>query len=251
MWSRKEVKARGKEAMKANYILTVVVSLLMLVLMGGGYGSIAGTSRKNISDEVVGDNANISSVQDWKFYKELNEEQSAAIVAVLMAIVAAVMVISIIVSLLRILVFNPLTVGFQNFFLQNCEEPASFDAVGRGFSPSWGGNVLTMFLRGLYLFLWTLLFIIPGIIKAYSYALVPYIRADQPELGANDTITLSRHMMNGNKWKMFVFDLSFIGWLLLGVLTCGVLNVFYVNPYINCSRAELYRTIKAEYEENQ
>ncbi|MBQ7260265.1 MAG: DUF975 family protein, partial [Lachnospiraceae bacterium] len=78
------------------------------------------------------------------------------------------------------------------------------------------------------------------------YALVPYIRAERPELGANETITLSRKLMNGNKFRMFLFDLSFIGWEILALLTCGILNAFYVMPYYNCSKAEIYRSILSE-----
>ena len=68
-----------------------------------------------------------------------------------------------------------------------------------------------MLLKDIFLCLWSLLFIIPGIIKAYSNAMVPYVLADNPELGAKEAITLSHKMMNGSKWRAFVLDLSFIG----------------------------------------
>ena len=103
-----------------------------------------------------------------------------------------------------------------------------------------------MFLTNLFTALWSMLFLIPGIIKAYSYQMVPYILKDHPELSATETITLSRKMMDGNKWKAFLLDLSFIGWLVLGVLTFGLVLVFYTAPYMYSTDAALYETIKAE-----
>ena len=86
---------------------------------------------------------------------------------------------------------------------------SQFHRVGAGFCMN--------FLRGLYTFLWTLLFIIPGIIKAYSYAMTPYILAEHPEMTASEAITESRRMMNGNKFRLFCLGFSFIGWSLLCV----------------------------------
>ena len=92
--------------------------------------------------------------------------------------------------------------------------------------------------------LWTCLFIIPGIIKSYSYRMVPYILADNPELGAVEAITLSRQMMDGNKGRAFLLDLSFIGWTILTIITLGIVGLFWANPYFYATDAELYRTLK-------
>ena len=116
--------------------------------------------------------------------------------------------------------------------------------LGRAFKPNWRGNVKTMFLRDLFLFLWSLLFFIPAIIKAYSYRMVPYILADHPEMSGTEVITLSRQMMNGSKWRAFVLDLSFIGWHILSALTMGILGIFYVTPYKCSTDAELYQALK-------
>ena len=84
-----------------------------------------------------------------------------------------------------------------------------------------------------------------GIIKAYSYRMVPYILKEHPELSGTKAITLSRQMMNGHKWNAFVLDLSFIGWIILSALTLGILHIFYVGPYIQATDAELYEALKA------
>ena len=91
----------------------------------------------------------------------------------------------------------------------------------------------------LYTFLWSLLFIIPGIVKSYSYAMTPYILLDRPELSATDAIKESEKMMNGHKMELFILDLSFIGWILLSMLTCGIL-VLYVEPYMMATKSAFY-----------
>ena len=96
----------------------------------------------------------------------------------------------------------------------------------------------------VYLFLWSLLFAIPGIIKSYSYRLVPYILADNPEMNSDDAITLSREMMNGQKFEVFVLDLSFFLWWILSSITFNIVGILYVFPYIYATDAELYLAIK-------
>jgi uncharacterized membrane protein len=100
-------------------------------------------------------------------------------------------------------------------------------------------NVLGMFLVGLFTGLWALLFIIPGIIKSYAYALTPYILVDNPELGPNQARLKSIEMMRGYKWKLFGLDLSFIGWILLCILSLGI-GFIWIGPYIRTARAAFY-----------
>jgi len=148
---------------------------------------------------------------------------------------------------LSILVFNPLIVGCYRFFLQNSRSQAELGELGAGFRDDWGNVVLTMFLKNLFLILWSLLFIVPGIVKAYSYRMVPYLLKEHPELKSTQAITMSRRLMNGHKWNAFVLDLSFLGWFLLSALTFGILHIFYVGPYVQATDAELYKAVTAEY----
>ena len=96
---------------------------------------------------------------------------------------------------------------------------------------------------GLYICLWSLLLIIPGIVKYYAYAMTPYIMAEKPNLSINEAITKSREMMKGHKWQLFWLDVSFTGWMLLSILTLGIALVF-VWPYYSAARAEFYKEIK-------
>lgn len=109
---------------------------------------------------------------------------------------------------------------------------SQFDRFGQGF--------LQFFLRGLYTVLWALLFIIPGIIKAYAYSMTPFIMADNPEMKAKDAIKASQELMKGHKWELFCLEFSFIGWALLNLLTLGIGSLF-LNPYINAAYAAFYR----------
>ena len=102
----------------------------------------------------------------------------------------------------------------------------------------------TMFMRDLYIFLWSLLFVVPGIIKTYEYRMVDYILSENPEMNYSEALALSSKMMKGNKWKAFVLDLSFIGWDILSSMTFGILDIFYVMPYKMSTNAALYEAIK-------
>ncbi len=91
--------------------------------------------------------------------------------------------------------------------------------------------VLVMFLKNLFTSLWTLLFVIPGIVKHYEYLMIPYILAENPGMDRKEAFQISKRMMDGQKMETFILDLSFIGWILLSAITCGIVGIFYVNPY--------------------
>lgn len=91
----------------------------------------------------------------------------------------------------------------------------------------------------IYLLLWTLLFVIPGIMKSYEYRMVPYILSENPHIDLSDAIKISKEMTSNEKWEIFVLDLSFIGWYLLGALFFGLGGIF-VTPYHEATVAKLY-----------
>ena len=146
---------------------------------------------------------------------------------------------------------NPLSVGLFNSFNRYFSN-SDYNTVGNLFRLGFGGghywrNVLGIFLMNLFVFLWTLLFIIPGIIKAYAYAMTPYILVDNPELGPNEARLKSIEMMRGHKWKLFGLQLSFIGWFLLCLLSLGV-GFIWLMPYVRTTYAAFYRNLKEEFD---
>ncbi|HEY9575975.1 MAG TPA: DUF975 family protein, partial [Lachnospiraceae bacterium] len=122
------------------------------------------------------------------------------------------------------------------------EKPVVGD-VFKGFSENFGTSVLTALLISIYTFLWSLLLVVPGIIKGFSYAMTFYILAENPQMSATEAITESRRMMDGHKMEYFVLILSFIPWMLLGTITAGLAYI-YVGPYIQVTCANFYQELK-------
>lgn len=124
------------------------------------------------------------------------------------------------------------------------ERSASNNDIAIGYrAPNAIRNIIQLLLTGVFIFLWSLLLVVPGIIKSYSYAMVPYLLAD-PDVTDDDVITRSRQMMDGHKWELFVFQLSFLGWIILGTLTLNILNFFYTIPYLQLATAGFYQELK-------
>ena len=115
--------------------------------------------------------------------------------------------------------------------------------LGTGFN-NYARNLGGILWMELFIILWSMLLVIPGIIKAIAYSMTPYILADTRNVSATDALKLSMRMTNGHKGKVFVLGLSFIGWLLLSAFTGGILYIFYVGPYINTSFAGMYEELK-------
>lgn len=150
-------------------------------------------------------------------------------------------------SFVSLFVLLPLAVGYSNsmrVLLETGDNRLTNNSFSLAFG-NWLHVVWGMILSTIYIFLWTLLLIIPGIIKSYSYALTPYILVEHPEMSANEAIEESMRLMNGHKFDLFYLQLSFIGWAILSILSLG-LGVFWLIPYQMTAQAAFYRDIKNE-----
>ena len=149
-------------------------------------------------------------------------------------------------GLVAIFAIAPLEVGLINSFLAFDRDPSKTDIIEsmfrKGFSQGYLHNVLGMFLMELFVCLWTLLLIIPGIIKALAYSMTPFILVENPELSAYDAIKLSEKMMTGHKWDLFILYLSFIGWFILACFTFGI-GFLWLTPYVEMSVCEFYEDL--------
>lgn len=145
-----------------------------------------------------------------------------------------------------LLVGLPVAYGFTVLMLDVHRGAIDIDlgVLFEGFK-DYGRILGTLVLQFVYTCLWTLLLVIPGIIKSYSYAMTPFILKDEPELKNNAAIEKSMAMMEGNKMKLFMLDLSFIGWGLLALLTCGI-GYLFLQPYMTAARAAFYEDLKAQ-----
>ena len=150
--------------------------------------------------------------------------------------------------IIGLLIYGPFMYGFAliNISLVRGKGRVELEDLFKGFSEYLTDNILLGLLTYLFIFLWSLLFVIPGIVKTYSYAMVYYIKLDEPALSAKECIDKSRAMMDGYKMKLFLLDLSFIGWYLVGTMACGF-GVLFVFPYHITARANFYESLKAGY----
>ena len=232
MWTRAELKQRAKDVLRGNYWKAFLISLVIMIAGGGGGGSSAWGN---------GGNGNGRGDGFGDFFNGMPDERMIA--TVLLAVAAGFTLILFMLAL-RIFLGYPLEVGGRKYFVQSAQYSDNRGCFGYAFDGSnYLGIVGTMFLKGLQNFLWFLLFIIPGIVKAYAYSMVPYILADNPNIGAKKAIRLSNNMTYGHKFDMFVLDLSFLGWYLLGILAL-VIGVLFVMPYENATKAELYLVLR-------
>lgn len=150
----------------------------------------------------------------------------------------------IIVYILRIFIFNPLIVGKKRYFIGH-----NYDSIGDLFyafhSERYFNIVKTMFIKDLIIFISTLFFVIPGIIKLYQFRMVDYLLAQDPSMQTTEILKLSKEMTMGRKMEIFYLDLSFIGWLIVGNFFGGLL-LFFIQPYFDATYAQLYFELRTE-----
>ncbi len=143
---------------------------------------------------------------------------------------------------------GPLLVGQAIYLIdmiENQTDGKKIELVIEGFKRSFINSFVATLLVGIFTFLWSLLLIIPGIIKSLAYSMTPYIIADEPGIDALDAIKKSQEMMRGHKMELFMLSLSFIGWFLLGVLTFGI-GMFFVLPYYQTTLANFYLELRGK-----
>jgi len=230
MWIRADLKERAKIALRRDYWKAFLISLVIAFAMGGsGSGSAGGGSgfRFNKKDKLF--QGGFTFDVDW-----------SVLIPVFVIALFVIMVVLVFAIAIRVFIGYPLEVGGRRYYIKTVQSQDNRLCFTCAFQ---SGNYLkivgSMLLRDIQLFLWFLLLIIPGIVKSYEYRMVPYILAENPRIGAKQAIQLSRRMTDGSKFSMFVLDLSFLGWILLGLLACFV-GVLFVQPYVDMTMAELY-----------
>ncbi|MDS0528445.1 DUF975 family protein [Clostridium sp. SHJSY1] len=219
MWSRGELKDRAKLVLRKIYLKALLIAIVISLAEGGdGWGNGSSFHFRSAEDFYV--------FRHWWLL-------SGGVLSILV---------------LRILIGYSLEVGGRKYFVQS----AQYKDSGKCFSFAFDGKnyieiVKTMLVTNIFIFLWTLLLIIPGIIKCYAYRMVPYILADNPNIGVMRAIELSNEMTKGHKFDIFILDLSFLGWYFLGMLAFGI-GIIFVFPYDYATNAELYLNLRKNYE---
>ena len=150
---------------------------------------------------------------------------------------------SIVGLLFSIFIGNVIVVGKSRYFIKNHDVNPELGEIFSGFKGNYLNVVKIMFLMNLKILLWLFLFIVPGFIKAYEYSMIPYLLAENPNLSADEAFSLSKQMTTGQKMDLFVLDLSFLGWIILGTICCGI-GLLFVQPYPEATKAEVYLILK-------
>lgn len=166
-------------------------------------------------------------------------------IVVVSIITGAVGSVPIIGSIVALLIAGPMSAGASFLFLKQARdnEKMYVGDVFKGFSEDFKGNVILGILSTIYIFLWSLLFMVPGIIKTYAYSMIFYIKSDHPEYDYKMCLDESQRIMNGHKMELFVLQLSFIGWMIVGALCLGI-GTFWATAYMSAATAQFYDEIK-------
>lgn len=237
MFIRSELKDLAKQKLKKAFLLPFLISLAWYIV-SGNFVSINFDITSYFTTITIFNSIKLTLPYFYSFN---------FILLVILVVLGTLCI--------NIFVINPLTVGFYRFYFKNTEEEsASAEEVLAPFKNNYKKSVEVMFFYNLRIFLYTLLFIIPGIIKGFEYYFVPYLINEYPELDRDEIMEYSSKMTDGLKWELFVFELSFILWnflaSILSILTLGLSQVA-VNTYIYQTKAYLYRWCKQNRLKNE
>jgi len=229
MWSRVDLKTRAKQNMNRCYWKAVLTALILSFVAEGG--------SVNINVNTTRERGSLGEEWNHIFQRYI----SVVGVFVVLFLFLFLMLLAIVI---KSLLFNPIEIGCKRFFIFSRVQDTELNEIGMAFSNGYWNVVKVQFLRYLYISLWSLLFVIPGIIKAYEYRMIPYLLAENPNLEYHEAFRISSELMEGQKMDTFILDLSFFGWQLLAACTCGIAGIFYVMPYAAFTDAELYITLQ-------
>lgn len=290
MWSRKEIKQAARKTFHRNYWRSIFVCFIITILIGSVYRynvfSFSSFSTRFITEDIFGENhsqlPNSAVLGEFMKHFDIGPKinlpkdvqdplafcfntftaSGSYIFSVLHAgyniiilhnwdMALVLVLLALLSTLYYFLVIQPAKVNEARFFIENTSYPkTSGDRVFFTYRVGKTWNVIyNMFIQKILCLLWGLT-IVGFFVKRYSYFMVPYILAENPSLSHKEVFALSKKMMDGNKWRMFAMDLSFIGWVVLGFITFNLSNFFYFNAYRSAVYAQFYLKIReSSYDE--
>ena len=236
-----DFRSIARNALKGKWGIAVVAGLIASLL--GAVASNGPEIKFNIGDNGANVGLEFAGQQIYTSSGGWNEALTGFIVGSATFIILAALLMAVVYFILGSVV----GVGYSRFNLDLVDRRKEPE-IGTlfGYFKHWKTTAAASLLQGLYVFLWSLLFIIPGIIASYSYAMTSYILAENPELTASEAIERSKQMMSGNRFRLFCLQFSFIGWDLLCSLTLGIGNL-WLSPYKQAAEAAFYREVSGHY----
>lgn len=237
---RISIKERAKQLIARNRGEMIVIGLI-LTLCGGGAGGLSGTFSSVFSGMSSGST-------EYYYEGSAMPDFSSGTSAVLSSVFVIVAAVILIISVASLFVLSPLEVGSQRYILKARKsiQPGLGEVTGNFKDGNFLNIVKIIICKDVFTILWSLLFIIPGIIKGFEYMMIPYILAVRPDIDRKEAFRLSKVLTDGHKGDLFVLSLSFIGWQFVSAFTCGILAIVYVNPYMYASYAEAYSDLREE-----
>lgn len=231
-----DFRARARQALSGKWLLAVIAGLIVSLLSADGPAAPEFTIH--FENNHLGGSIELFGQTILSTF-----EHKPGLIAMLAGSIALTVVAIILGAIVFGVIGSVVGVGYARFNLNLVGGlPADLNHLVEYF-PHWKTAFCTYFLRGLYTLLWTLLFIIPGILAGYSYAVANYVLAEDPELTASEALAISKDLMYGNRWRLFCLQISFIGWSLLAALTMGIGNL-WLHPYRQAAYAAFYRSLR-------
>lgn len=235
MRSAADFREMARISLRGNWLIAVLVGLAAALLCGTDGNILNFEVQRTVDSAELGvDLAGITvysshiSFLDGVFDSTL-----------VLFVIAAIVIFAV-----QLILGSIVGVGYARFNLDLVDGKEVSAKTLFEYLPQWKTMVIAGLLQMIYILGWTLLFIIPGIIAAYRYAMTNYILAENPELTASEAINQSKELMDGNKWRLFCLEFSFIGWAILSVLTMGI-GYLWLNPYQYAASAAFYRDVTA------
>jgi len=237
----------ARNALTGKWLMAVLVGLVASLL--GGLASEGPQVKINIDAS----NADVSFSFAGQNIFSTGGGLNSDIAAFLAGAFFFFIIIALMIGVIYFILGSFVGVGYAKFNLNLIDKKnTAFETLFEYFS-YWKSTAVMRLLRGIYVFLWSLLFIIPGIVAGYSYAMTDYILAENPELSADEAITQSKEMMMGNRFRLFCLQFSFIGWDILATLAFGIGHL-WLTPYKRAAYAAFYREVSGTefcYEETE
>lgn len=224
MYFATDFRRMAREALSSNWLLAIAAGIVASLL-----GADGGISYPKLE---IREN-----------YENLIHSEYGRIVLSYLSGMAGIFLVYIVVV---IIIGGTMKLGYVRFNrnLLDRANPQFTDIFSR--FDRFGDGFLLQLLSFIYIFLWTLLFVIPGIIAAFRYAMAPYILEENPNMTASEAINCSKEMMRGNKWRLFCLHISFIGWFFVCIFTCGI-GFLWLGPYVAAAEAAFFYEVSGKF----
>lgn len=228
MWIRSDLKARAKDSLRGGYWMAFAICLVVNGISSAASGVATQVEQFIVTIQILISGADMERITPMQEF---------------LMLLPGMLVGFILLTLVSLCLTSPLGVGQYRFFMDARAGRREFNNVMFGFTGNFKNIVKTMFFLQLKVYLWSLLLVIPGIIKSYEYFFVPFLLSENPNMSTKRAFEISKQMSNGEKMNIWVMQLSFVGWTLLGLLACFI-GIMFVLPYYYASFAELYAAMR-------